>query len=215
MEISKQETKDEGGARSRLIEVSRKLFAEHGLDGTSTRDIAKATGLNISLISYYFGGKEGLYKAVLAEFAEETYSRMMPLLDSLDVENITKESFKKAMRSFLQGLIPYKFAMPEISVLLNREIMAGMPHARDLCDNVFGVIVDRVVAIYKAAQAQGLVRKEIHPHVLFLSMVHSTDMYMNLGNCGVRIAGQVPKLPEEMDQYIEQIYFIFVEGVLL
>ena len=55
----------EAGSREKLLEVAVHLFAQKGLDGVSTRDLAREAGLNISLISYYFGGKEGLYRAVL------------------------------------------------------------------------------------------------------------------------------------------------------
>ncbi len=57
-----------GHARLKLIEVAVELFADHGYDGASTRDIAAAAKQNIAAINYYFGGKEGLYAAVLEEF---------------------------------------------------------------------------------------------------------------------------------------------------
>src|SRR4051812_37545337 len=94
---SQESSKDDASARERLLTVATKLFAENGLDGTSTRDIAKAADLNISLISYYFGGKEGLYKTVIAEFATSTAARVETLLQGVDVENLTKESFQKFM----------------------------------------------------------------------------------------------------------------------
>lgn len=55
----------EGDARTLLIDAARNLFAEQGYAATSTRQIASISGLNISLIRYYFGTKEGLYKACL------------------------------------------------------------------------------------------------------------------------------------------------------
>ncbi len=41
------------------------LFAEKGFEGTSTREIAKAANVNISMISYYFGSKEKLYEKLV------------------------------------------------------------------------------------------------------------------------------------------------------
>ena len=53
--------------RTRLLDAATPLFAEKGFNGVSVREIARDAGVNVSLISYYFGGKEGLYAAVLGE----------------------------------------------------------------------------------------------------------------------------------------------------
>lgn len=53
--------------RNRLVEVGTRLFAERGLHGVSVRELSQAAGASISMISYYFGGKEGLYRSVLQE----------------------------------------------------------------------------------------------------------------------------------------------------
>ncbi len=53
--------------RSRLLATATPLFAERGYHGVSVREIAAAAGVNVSMISYYFGGKEGLYAAILTE----------------------------------------------------------------------------------------------------------------------------------------------------
>ncbi|HJV65196.1 MAG TPA: TetR family transcriptional regulator [Geomonas sp.] len=53
--------------RTQLIAAATPLFARRGLNGVSTRELARAAGVNISMISYHFGGKAGLYEAVLRE----------------------------------------------------------------------------------------------------------------------------------------------------
>jgi len=55
---------DGAEARSRLLEAALALFAEKGFAKTSTREIALAAQVNIASISYYFGDKAGLYRAV-------------------------------------------------------------------------------------------------------------------------------------------------------
>lgn len=50
-----------------LIAAATPLFAAKGLSGVNVREIARAAGANPSLISYHFGGKEGLYAAVIRE----------------------------------------------------------------------------------------------------------------------------------------------------
>ena len=54
-------------ARQTLLLAALKLFSEKGFAKTSTRAIAQAAGANIGAISYYFGDKAGLYRAVFAE----------------------------------------------------------------------------------------------------------------------------------------------------
>ncbi|MBS1550331.1 MAG: TetR/AcrR family transcriptional regulator [Bacteroidetes bacterium] len=47
-----------------IILHAEKLFADKGYDATSTREIAKAAEINISMIAYYFGSKEKLLEAI-------------------------------------------------------------------------------------------------------------------------------------------------------
>jgi AcrR family transcriptional regulator len=53
--------------REHILIVAEELFAEKGFDGTSVRDIAQQAGVNLAMISYYFGSKEKLLEA-LVEF---------------------------------------------------------------------------------------------------------------------------------------------------
>jgi AcrR family transcriptional regulator len=54
-------------SRERLLHAALQLFADQGFAKTSTREIAEAAGTNIAAISYYFGDKAGLYRAVFSE----------------------------------------------------------------------------------------------------------------------------------------------------
>ena len=50
--------------KERILRAAERLFAEHGYDGVSMRGLAAAAGVQLALLSYYFRGKEGLYRAV-------------------------------------------------------------------------------------------------------------------------------------------------------
>jgi len=54
-------------ARSRLLRSGLRLFAQQGYSKTSTRELAEDAGVNVASISYYFGDKAGLYRAVFFE----------------------------------------------------------------------------------------------------------------------------------------------------
>ena len=51
--------------RIHILEVAERLFSEKGFDGTSVRDIAGQAGVNLAMISYYFGSKEKLMAALI------------------------------------------------------------------------------------------------------------------------------------------------------
>jgi AcrR family transcriptional regulator len=48
-----------------ILNVAEKLFAQFGFDGASTRNISSEAGVNMAMLNYYFGSKEGLFIAVL------------------------------------------------------------------------------------------------------------------------------------------------------
>jgi len=58
------EPADRGDAtRNKLLTAAIDVFGQYGFDGTTTRALASAAGVNLQAIPYYFGGKEGLYLA--------------------------------------------------------------------------------------------------------------------------------------------------------
>lgn len=66
------------GARQALINAGMELFGERGFKATSTRMLALLSGTNVSAIPYYFGGKEGLYRAVVEHIAARASSYVGP-----------------------------------------------------------------------------------------------------------------------------------------
>ncbi len=63
-------------ARTRLLTEAGRRFAKKGYARTSTREICAAASLNVAAIHYHFGGKEGLYRAVLLNPIQAVASRL-------------------------------------------------------------------------------------------------------------------------------------------
>jgi AcrR family transcriptional regulator len=59
--------------REHILIVAEELFGEQGFDGTSVRDIAHKAGVNLAMISYYFGSKEKLLEALIEFRAGYSY----------------------------------------------------------------------------------------------------------------------------------------------
>lgn len=89
-------------ARSRLLEAGLRLFAQQGYSKTSTRELAEEAKVNVASISYYFGDKAGLYRAVF-------YGPMGSPEDDVARFNGEQLSLEQALRGFYDGfLLPLK-----------------------------------------------------------------------------------------------------------
>ncbi|MEV6162372.1 TetR family transcriptional regulator [Streptomyces sp. NPDC052052] len=55
------------GTRQAILAAARELFAEHGYDGASMRAIAAKAGVDTGLIRHFYGDKNGLITATLAD----------------------------------------------------------------------------------------------------------------------------------------------------
>src|ERR1700761_2644922 len=68
--------------REHILIVAEQLFSEAGFDGTSVRDIAQTAGVNLAMISYYFGSKEKLLEALIVFRSEYAYG----ILEELNMD---------------------------------------------------------------------------------------------------------------------------------
>ena len=56
--------------RARLLHAAARLFAERGYARVTVRDICKKARANVAAVNYHFGGKDGLYRAVMRHAME-------------------------------------------------------------------------------------------------------------------------------------------------
>lgn len=62
---------DNHNTKDKIIQTGIRLFAKNGYEATTMRMIANDAGINIALISFYFGNKENFYKSVLEYVAND------------------------------------------------------------------------------------------------------------------------------------------------
>jgi TetR/AcrR family transcriptional regulator, regulator of cefoperazone and chloramphenicol sensitivity len=84
--MQKQAERSPDATRKRILEAALDLFGERGLTGTTVRDIAQRAKVNVAAISYHFGGKDELYRAVatsvIGSIEMRVRDRVAPLLDN-------------------------------------------------------------------------------------------------------------------------------------
>ncbi|MEI6409133.1 MAG: TetR/AcrR family transcriptional regulator [Bacteroidota bacterium] len=71
--------------RQHLLNIAEGLFAKYGYEAVSIRQLATEAGINLAMVSYYFGSKEGLFAAIIENKIPRTRDR----LEQLAVEHIS------------------------------------------------------------------------------------------------------------------------------
>lgn len=56
---------DAADTRGAVLQAARARFAAHGYDGTRLRDVAADADVDVALVSYFFGSKDGLFAAAM------------------------------------------------------------------------------------------------------------------------------------------------------
>lgn len=82
--------------REQLLDIAASLFAKHGLEGTTTKDIAKAACVSPGLLYHYYSSKEDLLLNVIKRFKSEANDNIDSELLKLPVE----EGLLRILRGF-------------------------------------------------------------------------------------------------------------------
>lgn len=111
--------RDSARSRELLLQAAIELFAEHGFERTTIRDIGERAGVDPALIARYFGNKTQLYLATLRADSDDavpddllTPERLLDMLERSDhrglgphsrvvVEPLTDPLAQEAARSAL------------------------------------------------------------------------------------------------------------------
>lgn len=68
-------------SKQKILKTATKLFGQKSFDGVSVREICKEANVNVSMISYYFGGKQELYNAILTNLVEKQTEFALTIVD--------------------------------------------------------------------------------------------------------------------------------------
>jgi AcrR family transcriptional regulator len=182
-------------AKEKVLQAAVRAFASAGYAGTSVHDILKATGLSKPTLYYYFGSKEGLFRAILAFAYDESFRRIQcatateaPCADRLVRMAAAVFSFATEHRDLMRLVFATIFAAP-------REIPPG--------------VIDngkrrRSFELARSLVRDGQRRREIDPkrdpdeltHAIFGAISHQVRMHLidDDGELDCRQAGRVVDL---------------------
>lgn len=121
--------------RDRILDEAEVLFAEHGLAGTSVRDIAARVGVTPASLYNHFPGKEALYRAVLAR-------GLAPLLEQL-AEIAGREADPQHAARLIEGVMEHLARRPHLPRLVALEAATGGDHLKSLARDWIRPLVEQ------------------------------------------------------------------------
>jgi AcrR family transcriptional regulator len=78
-----------GNVPSEILNAAESLFAEHGYDGVSVRNIADRAQVRLGLVSYYFPAKQQIFESVVRRRAAVLHKCKMEALSAITAEGKT------------------------------------------------------------------------------------------------------------------------------
>jgi len=86
--------------KNRLLDAAEPLFAAHGYEGTSVRDITAAAKCNVAAVNYHFAGKQNLYTEVFRRRLATLRQIRLSAIEKVMSENGCKASLENLLREF-------------------------------------------------------------------------------------------------------------------
>lgn len=112
------------GSRDRVLAAATRLFAERGFDGTTTREIGRASGLNIATVAYHVGAKADLYREVMRRAYQEELAALRGAVSEFEAAATDPGSGLAAARRLVHRYLEFCLARPEVPALWMRRWLA-------------------------------------------------------------------------------------------
>ena len=195
--------------RDTLLKSAKKLFALRGYDGTSVQDLVKDAGVNVSLVSYHFGGKAGLYRACLDQFGAGKLATAERLL----AEAATVSELQTRLSLFIEEMFRSYIDEPELVRIIHRDIELDNPVSRSVFESRFLKIFDLVARLFEKCQKKNLFRANLDPELLAALFYGMFTHMIRSDSVAKRYYGKSLKDPAYRENLRETILQVFFNGV--
>ena len=163
------------GTRGRILLAGLKLFAEHGFNGTSIRDIAAGAAVQSASLYAHFPSKEAILAELVLTGHEEHHTRLVAAL--LDSGTDPRDRLAALVRAHVQAHTDY----PMLAVVADNEMYALSPAAAASAAAVRRRSEALLAEILAIGHQQGV-----------FNIVHLEATTAAIGSMGIRVASWYP-----------------------
>ena len=189
--------------RGTLLEVGTRLFAERGLNGVSIRELSQAASASISMVSYYYGGKEGLYAAVLTE--------QFACFDEIEAIRQQGGDPLAMLEGYVRWTIQRHRNHPHLLRFYTSELTNPTPHFAIIVAPAIEKVIRALTEVVEEGIRQGRFRPDVHAINAALALAGMINYFFLSTLATENLLSHSPEKDEEL---IQQYVAIFTRGIL-
>jgi AcrR family transcriptional regulator len=140
--------------KDRILNAAERLFAEHGFQQTSMRQITAKAEVNLASVNYHFGNKRNLIQAVLQRYLDN----LMPLIDKSLQDAANRGCVSSLLNQLIAPIMSLNSLRPDgtalFVMLLGKGYNETQGHLRWFILNEYGKTISKLVSAFKSCVPQ-------------------------------------------------------------
>jgi len=165
--------KEKTDKKDHILDVAERIFSELGYDGASTRTISGEAGVNMAMLNYYFGSKEGLYLAIF----ERKISAFRTLLQNIGSdESISAwDKMERCIENYVDRIVNNSC----FQKLINRELFNKRSEITDKMSTILMTNVYEIEKIIQEGIDSGQFYSDTDPEMVVMTIFGTKNYVVN------------------------------------
>lgn len=198
--------KDDRTARAIIRDEALRLFARHGPDAVSVRQIAAAAGVSAALVVHHFGSKEGL-RDVVDQHVLDTFDEMLGVMTGEQASGLYDPA---ATGSLVEAVLQHLPPDSPTPAYLRRMLLTDSAAGKELFGKLFAVSQGMLAALSEA----GMATPGADPAVRAAFLMANDLAVLLLRDRLTEVLGVDPLSQEGMARWAAEMLAVYSTGLL-
>lgn len=200
--------RDPAAMQRRILQAAMHEFATHGFGGARVERISRRARTVDRMLYYYFGSKDGLFRAVL----EDSYEQLGQAEQQLRLADTAPA---QAMRELIAFTWHYYLEHPEFIRLLNSENLYRGAHLKKSrrVKSLSFPLLSILAGLLERGAAQGTFRRDVDPVQIYITIAALGYFYLSNQHTLSRFLGVELMQPARRDAWLEHITRVVMDHI--
>ena len=190
--------------RALILRAAQEVFAKKGFDGTTIAEIAKRSGLPKANIYYYFGTKQGIYRAVIAALLSEWNAAFEHIAADREPD--------RAIEAYVRAKLEFsRRNMSASKIFANENVRGSAFLSPQELKSIRSITREKATVIESWVKANKL--RSVDPVHLFIMLWAATQFYADFSSVVCNVLGAKRLTRAHFEEAAACISSIAIEGL--